>query len=123
MCQLQQSCSWQPYWLELLKHLKDVIPTDWLVIVTGDRGVYAKWLYEQIQDNGWHPFLRINQPGQFQPLESAEFQPLDSVVTTIGQSWSGQVSCFKTNPQGLYVISSLGRWLQRALVNCHRSSI
>ena len=40
--------SWQPYWLELLEHLKDVIPTDWFVMVTGDRGLYAKWLYQQI---------------------------------------------------------------------------
>ena len=40
-------------------------------------------------------------------MNSAKFLPLDSVVTQIGQSWSGQVSCFKTNPLDCTL---LARW-------------
>lgn len=36
--------SWQPYWLDLLSHLTNTIPQDWLVLVMADRGLYAKWL-------------------------------------------------------------------------------
>ncbi|MEH1848174.1 MAG: hypothetical protein V7L25_25145 [Nostoc sp.] len=36
------------------------------IILTTDRGLYAEWLYNQIQSVGWHPFMRINQQGQFQ---------------------------------------------------------
>ena len=103
----QQSCSWQPYWLKLLQDLDDVVPQDWLVVVSGDRGLYAKWLYDGIVALGWHPFLRINPQGQFRPNGKSEFQSLNSVVTEIGQSWSGQVTCFKTNPLNCTL---LARW-------------
>ncbi len=28
---------------------------DWFVIVTTDRGLYAKWMYEAITALQWHP--------------------------------------------------------------------
>ncbi len=28
-----------------------------------DRGLYAAWLFEAIQANGWHPFLRVKKKG------------------------------------------------------------
>ena len=99
--------SWQPYWLKLLQDLDDVVPQDWLVVVSGERGLYAKWLYDGIVALGWHPFLRINPQGQFRPNGKSEFQSLNSVVTEIGQSWSGQVTCFKTNPLNCTL---LARW-------------
>lgn len=46
--------SWKPHWLKLLDNLQDAVPDDWWVIVTTDRGLYAKWLYEAIQELGWH---------------------------------------------------------------------
>ena len=99
--------SWQPYWLERLQSLQGVIPQEWLVIVSADRGLSAQWLYEQIQANGWHPFLRINQQGQFQPVGQREFQPLDALISKPGQSWRGQVTCFKTHP---LTCTLLARW-------------
>ncbi len=46
--------SWKPHWLKLLEKLKDGLPEDWWVIVTTDRGLYAPWLYQAIQELGWH---------------------------------------------------------------------
>ncbi|MGV0104746.1 hypothetical protein NSTC731_05391 [Nostoc sp. DSM 114167] len=51
----------------------------------------------KIQSIGWHPFMWINQIGQFKPLGQDSWQPINSLVQQIGQFWKGQVTCFKTN--------------------------
>lgn len=56
--------AWKPHWEALLQVLNGTVPADWTVIVLADRGRYAKWLYDAILVNGWHPFLRINRQGQ-----------------------------------------------------------
>ncbi len=82
----------------MLSSLKGLVPSDWKVIVTADRGLYADWLYQAIVNLGWHPFLRINHQGQYQIPNSSDWNPLATVVPSPGMSWSGQVTCFKTNP-------------------------
>ena len=57
--------SWKPHWLKLLENLKDGVPDEWWVMVTTDRGLYAPWLYEAIEQLGWHPFMRINHQGAY----------------------------------------------------------
>jgi len=89
--------SWQPYWLELLEKLEHTVPQDWFVVVTADRGLYAKWLYEAIKRLGWHPFLRINEQGLVRLKGNREFIPLGYVVKEPGQSWAERVTCFKTH--------------------------
>ena len=89
--------SWKPYWLELLKQIEDGIPDDWLVIVTTDRGLSASWLYEAIVKLGWHPLMRINHQGYYQAAHHQTFRPLSTLITQVGQHWSGQVTCFTTN--------------------------
>ena len=90
--------SWKPHWEELLSSLKGIMPQDWKIIVAADRGLYADWLYQEIVNLGWHPFLRINHQGQYQLPSSSSWNPLAKVVSSTGMSWSGQVTCFKTNP-------------------------
>ena len=89
--------SWKPHWKELFQSLKEVVPSDYLVIVSADRGLYASWLYEEIVKLGWHPFLRINHQGQYCQSHSNSWQPLSAVVTPQCQKWSGQIACFKGN--------------------------
>lgn len=89
--------SWQPYWLKLLEHLYEGVPASWWVIVTTDRGLYAKWFYEAIQQLGWHPLMRINPQGYYQPYQEQFFVPLSGLITQVGQHWSGKVTCFKSN--------------------------
>ena len=88
---------WRPHWEELLAHLAEAVPADWLVLVLADRGLYARWLYQAINGQGWHPFLRINHQGQYRPQGSARFQPLAGVVRPGEPGWSGTVECFASS--------------------------
>ncbi|MGF1460512.1 MAG: transposase [Leptolyngbyaceae cyanobacterium] len=99
--------SWQPHWLKLLAHLERGVPDDWFVLLTTDRGLYAKWFYEAIQALNWHPFMRINHQGQYQVAGTSGFMPLSTAVSQVGQSWTGTVTCFKTNP---LACTLLARW-------------
>jgi hypothetical protein len=90
--------SWKPYWQQLFQSLRDIVPQDYLVIVSADRGLYADWLYQEIVALGWHPFLRINHQGQYRTSNSASWKALATVVTPETKYWSGQVTCFKGNP-------------------------
>ena len=90
--------SWKPLWVELFKQLKGSIPNDWCVIVLADRGLYARWLYRSIVKVGWHPFLRINKGGTYRLHKTCAFRSLSLAVPTVGKSWCGQVTCFKTHP-------------------------
>jgi hypothetical protein len=96
--QATEKGSWKPHWLKLLQSLKNIVPQDFKVIVSADRGLYADWLYKKIVELGWHPFLRINHQGHYRLAKSFSWQPLATVVPSTGMSWSGQVTCFKTNP-------------------------
>ena len=90
--------SWKPHWLNLFQLLKDAVPRDWQVIVSADRGLYADWLFSAICALNWHPFLRINHQGTYQIRGEKEWFCLDTVVPRTGMSWSGNVTCFKSNP-------------------------
>lgn len=99
--------SWKGHWQKLLNALQDVIPEQFQVIVTADRGLYADWLYQLIVSAGWHPFLRINHQGTYRVPPDNGWQPLVNVVSTPGKSWSGRIVCFKTNP---LPCTLLARW-------------
>ena len=100
--------SWQPHWLALLTSLKGAIPEDWFVLVTTDRGLYAKWFYEEIQALHWHPFMRINHTqGLYQRHKQSPFEALKHLITEVGQQWAGEVICFKNEP---LTCTLLARW-------------
>lgn len=103
--------AWKPHWLELFAHIKSSVPTDWMVVVSADRGLYADWLYAKIVEVGWHPFLRINLGGTFCLKGESEFHPLTTAVPEVGNSWCGQVTCFKSNPLKCKSVGALGLWL------------
>ena len=87
--------AWKAHWLALFQRLQDSIPHDWTVLVLADRGLYARWLYQQIVQLGWHPYLRINANGKFRLPAAAEWHLLAELVPQVGSSWCGQVICFK----------------------------
>ncbi len=99
--------SWKPLWQKLFESLKAVVPADWCVLVCADRGLYADWLYHTIVETGWHPFLRINHQGQWQPLGQQDWHPLTAVVPHIGEHFQQQVHCFKGNS---LECTLLGHW-------------
>ena len=102
-----QPGSWKPHWHYLINAVADVIGKDFQVLVTADRGLYADWLYQQIVDAHWHPFLRINHQGTYRLSTPQKWQPLVDVVSAPGQSWSGEIVCFKTHP---LPCTLLARW-------------
>ncbi len=74
------------------------MPSNYQVILAADRVHVADWLFREIVNLGWHPFERINHQGQYQIPNSSDTNPLATVVPSTGMSWSGQVTCFKSNP-------------------------
>ena len=89
--------AWKEPWLSLFQCLHGVIADDWLVIVMADRGLYARWLYEAIQDCGWHPFLRINLRSMYCPKGQTGFRPMSQLLPAPGSVWAGKVTCFANN--------------------------
>jgi hypothetical protein len=92
-----QKGSWKEPWLRLFNCLKGSTPADWLVIVAADRGLYARWVYEAIQECGWHPFLRINQRSMYRPKGASDFHPMSQLLPSSGSIWTGKVTCFTVN--------------------------
>jgi hypothetical protein len=56
-----QKGSWRPHWEWLRAQVAQAVPKEWKVIVMADRGLYAGWLFTAIEQQGWHPFLRVNE--------------------------------------------------------------
>jgi hypothetical protein len=101
--------AWRPHWERLFTQIAAGVPDDWTVIVLADRGLYARWLYTQIQSLGWHPFLRINLGGNYRPVGAATFRPLTQAVRQDGRGWSGAVTCFSSQDAQL-PCTLLARW-------------
>ena len=101
--------AWRPHWEHLFLLVQDSVPDDWTVLVLADRGLYARWLYRHIAGRGWHPFLRINQGGQFRPHAARHFRPLAAAAPRVGTGWSGVVDCFVTRECRL-TCTLLARW-------------
>jgi len=89
--------AWRPHWLALFGGLTASVPEAWTVLVLADRGLYARWLFEQVVKLGWHPFLRINPNGKFRTRDQ-DYRPIDEVLNGPTGVWSGRVTCFKTHP-------------------------
>src|SRR5947209_1764760 len=90
----EQEGSWRPYWETLLKHLGPSVPKTWEVIVLADRGLYARWLWDCIVAQGWHPFLRVNLGSSAREVGSEAFEWFSRWVPAPGTSWHGQMECF-----------------------------
>lgn len=82
--------SWKPHWLRLLALLRGKIPPQWRVIVMTDRGLYAAWLFEAIQDNGWHPMMRVNESMGLRAEGEQDFRPIGERVQRRGREWTGR---------------------------------
>src|SRR5919199_3534518 len=72
--------AWRPHWAALFTHLHGSVPADWAVPVLTDRGLDARWLFQHLVTQGWHPFLRRNLGGNVRPTRAATFRPLATVA-------------------------------------------
>ncbi len=96
--------AWKQAWVDLLSPFPGVIPADWMVIVMADRGLYASWLFDAIQQCHWHPYLRINRQVFFRPGDEQQFRTLQQAFQQAGCSWVGKGTCFKTHPRDVTLV-------------------
>ena len=88
-----QPGAWKPHWQGLLRSVH--VPSDLTVLVMADRGLYAKWLFDQLVTLGWHPLLRINAQGWVQLRETNQRLPLAQLADACaGKWWHGRAVCF-----------------------------
>jgi len=92
-----QPGAWKGPWLDLFEGLHTGVPHDWEVIVLADRGLYARWVWEAMQANHWHPFLRLNLRSTYRPHGQSAFRPMGQLLAAPGMVWSGRVTCFTHN--------------------------
>lgn len=95
-----QQGTWRHEWLTLLTSSQGFIPANWTVLVMADRGLYAPWLYQAIQQQGWHPYLRIKEQGACRWRGEDHYAPLSSELEGTDH-WSGKVRCFQEAPARL----------------------
>jgi hypothetical protein len=86
--------AWKPEWISLLRWFQARVPADWTVIVMTDRGLYARWLFEEIIALGWHPLMRITHAGKFRKNGSRSSIPVTAFVPKPGQRWQGRGVAF-----------------------------
>lgn len=48
MVKATQRSSWKLLWQDLFRRVREVVPADWTVVVSADRGLYADWLFHEI---------------------------------------------------------------------------
>jgi len=120
----QQKHPWKPEWLALLQAFKARVPADWTIIVSADRGLYAKWLFQGIVELGWHPFLRVNVGGSFRPEGERLSQPFKVLVPAVGMRWQGRGTAFQWFEKSftLHLVGLLERRPSRSLVDLDRSA-
>jgi len=85
-----QEGEWRPHWERMLRQLGPAVPAEWRVLVMADRGLYAAWLFEAIQANGWHPFLRVKKNLTFRQEGEESFGPIGQRVKKPGRRWKGR---------------------------------
>ena len=72
--------AWKPEWITLLRLFQTLVPAGWTVIVMSDRGLYARWLFQEIVALGWHPLMRITHQSKFRKNGSRSSIPVTAFV-------------------------------------------
>jgi hypothetical protein len=90
--------AWKPEWIALLRSFQTLVPAGWTVIVMSDRGLYARWLFQEIVALGWHPLMRITRMSKFRKAGSRSNIAVPSLVPKVGQRWQGRGVAFPRKP-------------------------
>lgn len=75
-----------------------------------DRGLYARWLYQEIVALGWHPLMRINHRSTFRKAGSGRTIPVMALVPQIGRRWQGRGTAFPKTAQRRLECTLLACW-------------
>ena len=89
-----QAGEWQSHWKGLLQALR-LSSQPFSVLVLADRGLYAKWLFDEIVVCGWHPLLLINDQGNVCIRATGQRLKLSQLAQLCrNKQWQGEVACF-----------------------------
>jgi hypothetical protein len=102
--------AWKPEWIALLRSFQTLVPADWTVIVMSDRGLYARWLFQEIVALGWHPLMRITHMSKFRRNGSRSSIPVTAFVPKMGQRWQGRGVAFPKKPSRRLDCTLLACW-------------
>ena len=106
--------SWKPEWITLLRSFQTLVPAGWTVIVMSDRGLYARWLFQEIVALGWHPLMRITRQSKFRKNGSRSSLPVTAFVPKVGQRWQGRGVAFPKRPCRRLDCTLLACWETRS---------
>lgn len=101
---------WKPEWVALLRLFSGVVPPGHTVIVMTDRALYARWLYQEIVNRGWHPVMRITKLSKFRKGRSQRSLPVTALVPHPGSRWQGRGVAFPKKPERRLECTLLACW-------------
>lgn len=104
--------SWKPEWLKLLRWFADQVDPTWTVTVMTDRGLYARWLFQEIVALGWHPMMRVTRLGKFRPEGWNRPQSFWQFVPRVGCTWQGRGVAFPRKPERRLACTLLACWAE-----------
>lgn len=107
-----QRHAWKPEWLKLLQWFAKRTDPTWTVIVLTDRGLYARWLFQEIVRLGWHPMMRVTCLGKFLPEGWTKPREFRQFVPRVGCAWQGRGIAFPRRPQRRLVCTLLTCWTE-----------
>lgn len=107
-----QPHAWKPEWQKLLRWFTGQIDRTWTVTVMTDRGLYARWLFQEIVTLGWHPMMRVTRLGKFRPEGWSRPQAFWQFVPRVGCGWQGRGVAFPRKPERRLTCTLLACWTE-----------
>jgi hypothetical protein len=104
--------AWEPEWRALLHWFADQVDPSWTVIVMTDRGLYARWLFQEIVALGWHPMMRVTCGGKFLPEGWTGPQEFGWFVPRAGRAWQGRGIAFPRKSERRLACTLLACWAE-----------
>ena len=101
---------WKPEWIALLRVFAGLVPPGWTVMVMTDRGLYARWLYQEIVALDWHPVMRITHQSKFRKGRSKKSVPVTALVPRVGCRWQGHGVAFPKKPERRLECTLMACW-------------
>jgi hypothetical protein len=102
--------AWKPEWIALLQKFSGLVPPGWTVLVMTDRGLYARWLYQEIVTLGWHPLMRITHLSKFRKAGSTSSVAVTTLVAAERRRWQGRGLAFPRTPARRLECTLLACW-------------
>ena len=93
-----------------MRSFQTLVPAGSTVIVMSDRGLYARWLFQEIVALGWHPLMRITHLSKFRQNGSRLSLPVTAYVPKVGQRWQGRGVAFPRTPRRRLDCTLLACW-------------